>query len=267
MGWVRVDDSFYDNDKFYNVTALGVAMFVAALAWSNRNLTDGFVPERAAQIIVNFEGLAYGREDELASPIHYGDAITELINAGVLEAVDGGYQIVNYLKFQPSAKSVLAEREAARERMAKARSKRFGGSSGEQSPKFGEGSGEVRVTPTPTPTPTQKVKSETRARALPPDFDPTPDQRAWAATVIRASQIDAETQKFRDHFTANGKRMKDWNAAWRNWIRRSREFDRSAPSGFRPAVVGQKCPEHPRMTQPCATCAAERAAGLRKDPA
>jgi len=168
MGWVRVDDSFYDNDKFYNVTALGVAMFVAALAWSNRNLTDGFVPERAAQIIVNFEGLAYGREDELASPIHYGDAITELINAGVLEAVDGGYQIVNYLKFQPSAKSVLAEREAARERMAKARSKRFGGSSGEQSPKFGEGSGEVRVTPTPTPTPnpeSQERDARTRAPA------------------------------------------------------------------------------------------------------
>jgi hypothetical protein len=39
------------------------------------------------------------------------------------------------------------------------------------------------------------------------------------------------------------------------------------PPPFRPTVVAAKCPEHPRMTQPCATCAAERAAGLRKDPA
>ena len=265
MGWVRVDDSFYDNDKFYDVTALGVAMFVSALAWSNRNLTDGFLPERAAQIIVNFDGLAFGREDEVASPIFYGDAITELVNAGVLEVVDNGYQIVNYLKFQPSAKSVMAEKEAARERMAQARKKRFGGSSPEQTPNFGESSPEVRITPTPTPTP--KVKSETRARALPPDFAPTDEQRQWAATVIRASQIDTETQKFIDHFTATGKAMKDWNAAWRNWIRRSREFDRQAPSDFRPAVVGSKCPEHPRMTEPCATCASERAAGIRKDTA
>lgn len=43
--------------------------------------------------------------------------------------------------------------------------------------------------------------------------------------------------------------------------------DKPGPPPFRPSLVQAKCPEHPRMTQPCATCAAERAAGLRKDTA
>ena len=33
-----------------------------------------------------------------------------------------------------------------------------------------------------------------------------------------------EHAKFCDHFAANGKPMKDWDAAWRNWMRRATQF-------------------------------------------
>lgn len=50
----------------------------------------------------------------------------------------------------------------------------------------------------------------------------------------------SEFEKFRDHFRANGKRMKDWEAAWRNWKRRAPEFSaRGSPvkeSHFRACV-------------------------------
>lgn len=71
----------------------------------------------------------------------------------------------------------------------------------------------------------ERVASQAkRARALPPGWQP--DEAV--ATAIRAELPDidlaAEHTKFCDHFTANGKPMKDWDAAWRNWMRRATQF-------------------------------------------
>ncbi len=235
MGWVRVDDAFYDHPKFYEVNAIGVALWVSSLAYANRNLTDGFIPESALPRLVNLDGVdvgdgMYGR-GALAD-----DGAAQLIAAGIWEAEERGYRIVNYLEFQPSADEVKAKREQNALRQAQFKRRRSGNA---VSNAVSDAATNAEVTHAPNPNPKpMKVKSETRASALPADFAPTDEQRQWAATVVRASQIDTETQKFIDHFTATGKAMKDWNAAWRNWIRRSREFDRQAPSDFRPAVVG-----------------------------
>lgn len=65
-----------------------------------------------------------------------------------------------------------------------------------------------------------------RKHKIPDDFAVTDEMRAWVIekTDVSASSIDAETEKFRDHFTANGETKVDWIAAWRNWIRRSPDF-------------------------------------------
>ena len=33
-----------------------------------------------------------------------------------------------------------------------------------------------------------------------------------------------EHAKFKDHYKSSGKAMKDWDATWRNWMRRVKEF-------------------------------------------
>lgn len=73
----------------------------------------------------------------------------------------------------------------------------------------------------PEPEPEPKIK---RARAISSDFELTPALREWGEENFPRVELVAETQKFIDHFTANGKPMKDWTAAWRNWIRRASEF-------------------------------------------
>lgn len=64
----------------------------------------------------------------------------------------------------------------------------------------------------------------TRASAFPEQFFITPEMRQWAMTEVPTVDLQAETRKFCDHFRANGKRMKDWTAAWRNWMRKSIEW-------------------------------------------
>ena len=70
----------------------------------------------------------------------------------------------------------------------------------------------------------ESVAKATRARRLPDGWTPSPETVAAIREQHPYVDLRAEHVKFTDHFTANGKTMKDWNAAWRNWMRRSSEF-------------------------------------------
>ncbi len=72
-----------------------------------------------------------------------------------------------------------------------------------------------------------------RGTRIPEDWEPSPmDRGRMRVLLFTDAEMDRETEKFIDHFTANGKPMKDWSAAWRNWMRRSREFaSRASPNG------------------------------------
>lgn len=70
--------------------------------------------------------------------------------------------------------------------------------------------------------PDAKASRATRSRALPPDWSPTDAHRAMAASLFVSCADEAE--RFRDHFAANGKGFVDWDAAFRNWLRRSGEW-------------------------------------------
>lgn len=45
--------------------------------------------------------------------------------------------------------------------------------------------------------------------------------RAWAAQKMPQVNIDKEHEKFVDYWLGTGKAMADWNAVFRNWIRRA----------------------------------------------
>ena len=74
-----------------------------------------------------------------------------------------------------------------------------------------------------------KPASQPRKRKIPDDFQPTDDHRDQAGQMNVS--LHDELQKFRDHFKANGKPMADWNAAFRNWLRRASEFKREKSGG------------------------------------
>lgn len=151
MPWVRIDDQFPQHPKVVSVGPLGIAMQVAGLCYANRFLTDGFIPESAVPTFMDFSEL-----DEHAFNGR-GDvcwiAVKKLLNAGLWDIADGGYHINNYLDYQPSKRTILKEREAAKLRMGKRRS-------GELPPNIDKTTGEVLEkfnNPTPTPTPVPKT--------------------------------------------------------------------------------------------------------------
>jgi len=81
-------------------------------------------------------------------------------------------------------------------------------------------------TPIPIPTPGEKHKARSAKRAcqLPPDFEPDETARNLAAEL--KVSIEAQLPKFMDYHTARGKPMKDWQAAFRTWLRNANEWKR-----------------------------------------
>lgn len=72
-----------------------------------------------------------------------------------------------------------------------------------------------------------KQKKEGK-RPMPADFAPTDDDRRLASSL--GVDADAELSKCRDYHAAHGKRMSDWRATYRNWIRNAGRYlaERSA---------------------------------------
>lgn len=53
------------------------------------------------------------------------------------------------------------------------------------------------------------------------DFMVSAELKKWAAQACPGMDIDYHTQEFVDHWLGNGQMKANWNATWRNWMRRS----------------------------------------------
>lgn len=76
-----------------------------------------------------------------------------------------------------------------------------------------------------------------KRRTPPPaQFEVTPELRSWALDAVPELDIGIETEKFLDHHRAAGSLFRDWNAAWRKWMRNAPAFNRArGPTGnYRP---------------------------------
>jgi hypothetical protein len=78
-----------------------------------------------------------------------------------------------------------------------------------------------------------EVKRERRAASLPDGWRPPPEDWSFGLEQLGEPGAEEELKKFTDHALANGRTAKNWNAAWRNWVRRAVEY-RGARNGQRP---------------------------------
>ncbi len=218
MGWVKLDDGFPDHPKMLRVGDRAFRFHILALCWSSRQLTDGFIPASYG-----------GRPNDLL----------ELTEAGLLEPVDGGYQIHDYLDYNPSRERVLSDRAAARERSAKAAERsaevraNSRGSSGEVRGNFGA------PDPAParplTPTPTSKTLVQARPErfsewwaAFPRKQGKIAARKAYqrALKVVDADVLLAAAVRFRD----DPNRDEEYTAMPATWLNQGRWEDAAQPS-------------------------------------
>lgn len=173
MGWIRISDDFYDNDKMFAAGSIGRDLYWHGMAFCNRNLTDGLIPRGRALVLVDFSDAAVligigGVDGQDCAPI----AVERLLDAGLWHednhdcpsCVQPGprhYIVHDYLKYQPSRADVKSKAEATRKRVEAWRESQKGGNA------VGNNvTNDVRTqavtlsvhhTPTPTPTPSSSL--------------------------------------------------------------------------------------------------------------
>ncbi len=106
MAWIRLDDHIAHHPKFLKCTPTACWMYVSLLGHCQQYLTDGHV-----------ECTSVAAQSHVRRP---RDAVKELIAAGLLEEVPGGYQIHDYLDFNESKAVVLEKRRVIHEIRSKA---------------------------------------------------------------------------------------------------------------------------------------------------
>jgi hypothetical protein len=134
MTWAKLDDAILDNPKIIRVGPIGFALHVAAITWSARNLTDGFIPEAKSKQLLAPNWCQASENDErdtiwelsATTGMHgfSGQEVIELIIKGLVEAGlwhedfdergNAGYRLHDYLEYNPSQKEVLNTREIKR---------------------------------------------------------------------------------------------------------------------------------------------------------
>ncbi len=128
MPWFKVDDALAMHVKSFTAGNKALGLWVRAGSWSMDQLTDGHIP----QGVVSALG---GEWDDTAA----------LVNAGLWHQVEGGFQFHDWAEYQPTRESILAEREAAAERMRRVRANK----QANDSRTFGRSS----ASPVPVPSP------------------------------------------------------------------------------------------------------------------
>jgi hypothetical protein len=128
MGWVKLDDAFLDHPKFLEAGPLAGYLCIAAIAWSNRNLTDGFVPRAQVRRLVDFDGIALSVFDgELSGVVEDADAVElaeRLCACKLWGEVEGGWRIHDYHEWQRTSEEIIAARDDARARQRRSRATR-----------------------------------------------------------------------------------------------------------------------------------------------
>lgn len=163
MPWGRLDDGLYDHPKLDLLgrdRLPGVGLWSLAISWSNRRLTDGFVPNDRIRLLGGTRALA-----------------EKLVVAELFEVADGGYQVHDFLEFNDS-KAVIEARRA--EDAARKRRKRHGGHDEDSATDSDMDSGtESGRTPPRTPPGTPGgTRARPRDRPRPDPTRPNPDQES-----------------------------------------------------------------------------------------
>jgi hypothetical protein len=118
--WTKLDDELIDHHKVFaagkrlgtNGPAVALGLYAVSLMWTNKHLTDGFLPTST------LEGFRH-----VDKPLAVADA---LVTAGLLEKVEGGFKIHDFAEYNPSARAIKAKRKEDRLRKQHERAKRNG---------------------------------------------------------------------------------------------------------------------------------------------
>jgi len=210
MGWFKTDDQLAFHAKVVAAGNSAMGLWIRAGSWSSAQLTDGFIPTHMANAMAN----------AMANPCDQ-DALVE---AGLWDEVDGGFQFHDWAEFQPSAEEERAKRKARSLAGKKGAAARWDGKPHSKSHSKSDAIDMANEcdpdAPTrPDPTRPEEAKASSRRspeHPLPDSWRPTPAHEEKARE--KHLDVNLQAEAFRNHAATHDRRARNWNAAFSNWL-------------------------------------------------
>jgi hypothetical protein len=258
MTWARIDDQFRHHPKVVQAGPLGIALHVCGLSYTAEYLTDGFIPGGAVNTLCDFAGVWHrgyppGSQDDYTWTVR--EVVKDLVAAGMWDEVEGGYQIHDYLDYNPSREKTLAERAK------KQAAGRAGGKASASTRAQASAQAESKPVPVPQPVPKEegvlaldvgsassgtkparssRTMSFTEAefqrfyQAFPLRKGPTAARKAFGKALAKTDleTLVAAAERYRDDPTRSPEHTK-WPQGWLNderWLDESAAPERPAAS-------------------------------------
>lgn len=133
MVWARIDDCILDNRKIAKAGVFGFAVHVAGIVWCCRNESDGNIPYARVTSLLSLDRVMFDVDNPLALPD--GDdsdgggrgldpyvVADHLVTIGLWHRTKTGYEIHDFLKYNPSHEQLKKKREGNRKSQANVRS-------------------------------------------------------------------------------------------------------------------------------------------------
>lgn len=212
--WFRMYDELVDDPKVQRLPAPLFKAWVNLLCIASRN--GGILP--------SMDDIAFLLR---MTPVRAAEVIEALTAAGLIDASDDAGELClkphnwDSRQFRSDVSTPRVKRFRKRQRNVS-----LGVS---ETPPETETETETERTPTSLRSVGErgKPRSEKPGRRLPADWQPDPNDLAFADSVLPADRVRIEIEKFRDYWhAANGPPAvkRDWAAAWRNWCRKAAEM-------------------------------------------
>jgi hypothetical protein len=112
MPWVKLDDRFPSHRKIALLSDRAFRLHVSAMCWCAENLTDGRIGDRELGLVTRVRGVKATAK--------------QLEDAGLWDRTEDGWEIHDYLDYNPSREQVLIERKRNAERQERFRRRRNG---------------------------------------------------------------------------------------------------------------------------------------------
>lgn len=218
-GYVQLSNGFYLNRKVRRLRRTmpsAVSAFVVMLSYCGDNLTDGYVDDDSAEFVLDIT-------------VQELDALQQV---GLIESVDGGYVIHDYLEHNRSRQQVMAKRKRERERYS---AESLPAESAQTADRIKTESGQ---TPEHQNTRTQKKEKEEFHSSFPKetgvkDFGESREcgetDRMLASVYPKLDLSDAWLA-FATRHQGETRAIGDWTRLWEGWCQRRADMSGIPPS-------------------------------------
>lgn len=213
MAWFKVDDKLHSHKKAARAGVPAMGLWALAGSWCADQLTNGFIPDYiAARLDPDLDKNA----ERLVK--------AELWHPGEHDG-DQGWFFHDWDDYQPTREAVEARRESDRERKRKQRRNEAGQyTESQQVSRRDAERNPDGVTPS-RPVPSRPDHSSPRRkpeRPLPDGWAPNKKHEEIAKGL--GIDMQAAVVGFKDHAETNDRRARDWDAAFRTWLRKAPQY-------------------------------------------